>query len=62
MRILLGISKSTNMAEVVLGYWKLRGLGQVPRLLLAYTNTPFKEVQYENREKWFEDDKKNLGI
>lgn len=52
------------MATVTLGYWKLRGLGQTARLLLSYTNTPFKEVQYEftNKDLWFEGDKKNLGL
>ena len=50
------------MASVTLGYWKIRGLAQPIRLLLAYTNTPFTEVQYESREKWFEEDKKNLGL
>lgn len=34
------------MTEVTFGYWGVRGLGQVSRLLLAYTNTPFKEVTY----------------
>ena len=44
------------------GYWKIRGLGQVPRLVLAYTGQEFTEEQYEGREKWFDEDKKNLGI
>jgi glutathione S-transferase len=50
------------MASVTLGYWKIRGLAQPARLLLSYTNTPFTEVQYEAREKWFDEDKKNLGL
>lgn len=48
--------------QVTIGYWKIRGLGQVCRLLLSYTETDFKEVQYENQEKWFKEDKFQLGI
>ena len=29
------------MSTVTLGYWKLRGRAQIPRLLLSYTNTKF---------------------
>ncbi len=52
------------MTSVTLGYWKIRGLAQPARLLLSYTNTPFNEVQYDfsAREKWAEEDKKNLGL
>lgn len=49
------------MTSVTIGYWKLRGLGQPARLLLSYTNTPFTEVQYTDKEKWA-GDKANLGI
>lgn len=49
------------MASVTLGYWKIRGLAQPARLLLSYTNTPFTDVQYTDKEKWLED-KANLGI
>ena len=34
-------------AMCLLGYWKLRGMGQLIRLLLSYTGTPFQEKQYE---------------
>ena len=50
------------MGKLILGYWKIRGLGQVCRHLLSYTEADFEEVQYEDREKWFEQDKKNLGF
>ena len=50
------------MTEVIFGYWKFRGLGQYLRLLLAYTGTPFKEVQYDSEERWFKEDKINLGL
>jgi len=50
------------MGTVVFGYWKVRGLGQYLRHLLTYTGIKFQEVQYESREKWFDGDKKNLGL
>jgi glutathione S-transferase len=50
------------MSQVVLGYWKIRGLGQFLRLLLSYSGLDFKEVQYDNQEKWFNEDKVNLGF
>jgi glutathione S-transferase len=50
------------MAKVTFGYWKVRGLGQYIRHLLSYTGTEFDEVQYDNREKWFNEDKVNLGF
>lgn len=52
------------MAEVTIGYWRIRGLAQTIRLLLSYTQTPFREVFYDfvTKDKWFEDDKKNLGL
>ena len=52
------------MSQVTFGYWHVRGLGQVSRLLLSYTNTPFKEVIYRSEEyqKWFEEDKKSIGF
>lgn len=52
------------MTTVTVGYWKMRGLGQIIRLLLAETGIPFQEVQYEfaTKDQWFEQDKKNLGF
>jgi len=41
------------MSKVTLGYWKIRGLGQFLRHLLAYTETDFQEIQYDNQDKWF---------
>lgn len=50
------------MSKVTFGYWKIRGLGQFIRHLLAYTGTDFKEVQYESPDKWFKEDKFSLGL
>jgi len=46
----------------VLGYWQIRGLGQPIRLLLEYTETEYEDLKYSDAAKWFDDDKKNLGL
>jgi len=38
---------------IKLGYWQLRGRGQVLRLLLAYSGLQWEEVKYDNPGKWF---------
>jgi glutathione S-transferase len=48
--------------KVKLGYWGIRGLGQVPRLLLSYSGVEFEDKQYTNGEDWFKNDKVNLGL
>ncbi len=50
------------MSKVTLGYWKIRGRGQVPRLLLAYTNAFWEDVQYTAPEQWFAADKQSLKL
>ena len=50
------------MSKVTLGYWKIRGRGQVPRLLLAYTNAIWEDVQYTSPEQWFGGDKNSLKL
>lgn len=50
------------MATVTLGYWKIRGLGQYLRHLLSYTETEFQEIQYDSQDRWFKEDKVNLGF
>ena len=34
------------MNKVILGYWQIRGLGQVPRLLLAYSGANWEDHKY----------------
>jgi glutathione S-transferase len=48
--------------KVKLGYWGIRGLGHVPRLLLSFAGVEFEDVQYTNGDKWFKEDKVNLGL
>jgi glutathione S-transferase len=53
--------------NIIFGYWAIRGKGQVPRLLLAYTGTKFTPKIYNfnsqvNREQWFVHEKQSLGL
>jgi glutathione S-transferase len=48
--------------KVKLGYWGIRGLAQVPRLLLSYNGVEFEDVLYSDGDKWFKEDKQNLGL
>ena len=48
--------------KVTLGYWGIRGRGQIPRLLLAYTGAVWEDVQYVKPEQWFGADKEKLGF
>ena len=50
------------MSKVRLGYWYVRGRGQIPRLLLAYTEADWEDVHYTKPEDWFGKDKQGLGI
>jgi glutathione S-transferase len=51
-----------NSSKVTLGYWRVRGRGQVPRLLLAYTGAVWEDVQYTSPEQWFGNDKQSLQL
>lgn len=55
-------SAAISASPVKLGYWDIRGLAQVSRLLLVYNGIDFKDIRYQDRSKWFDDDKKNLGL
>ena len=49
--------------KIKLGYWNLRGRGQILRLLLSYTGLPWQDVVYTGPEKWFGGgDKNQLGF
>jgi glutathione S-transferase len=47
---------------VRLAYWNIRGLAQVPRLLLAYSGVRFEDFHYSNADHWFKEDKLHLGL
>lgn len=48
--------------RVKLGYWNIRGLAQVPRLLLAYSGVSFEDYHYTDANHWFNEDRLHLGI
>ena len=51
-----------KLHQVKLGYWGIRGLAQVPRFLLHYSGVEFENSTYTQGERWFKDDKQNLGL
>jgi glutathione S-transferase len=50
------------MSNIKFGYWRVRGRGQVPRLLLSYTGALWEDVQYTQPDQWFGKDKVGLGL
>lgn len=50
------------MGKMTLGYWGIRGRGQIPRLLAAYTGVELEDHKYTDFNKWFGEDKQNLGL
>jgi len=48
--------------DVIVGYWGIRGLGQVARLLLAYNGVDFENHQYTSPDLWFNQDKTALNL
>ena len=47
---------------ISLGYWPIRGRGQVPRYLFEYLNVDYNDKKYTDREEWFKKDKGGLGL
>eukprot|EP00442_Polarella_glacialis_P026983 CAMPEP_0115100974 /NCGR_PEP_ID=MMETSP0227-20121206/32911_1 /TAXON_ID=89957 /ORGANISM="Polarella glacialis, Strain CCMP 1383" /LENGTH=416 /DNA_ID=CAMNT_0002496547 /DNA_START=81 /DNA_END=1332 /DNA_ORIENTATION=- len=43
----------TMAAEMEMGYWKIRGLGAVLRMVLEYKEAKYKEFQCATGEEWF---------
>ena len=60
----LPASASVNPSgrKVKLGYWGVRGLAQVNRLLLHANGVKFEDHHYTAPDNWFKDDKLNLGL
>jgi len=59
------LDPSNKTGKVILGYWAIRGLGQVCRMLLEYTETPYEERRYQaigNDKSDWENDKYRLGM
>ena len=50
------------MAKFQLGYWNIRGIAQVSRLLAAYVGTELEETRYTEWNKWHGEDKQTLNF
>jgi glutathione S-transferase len=51
------------LLEVNFGYWKIRGLGAVFRMILEYKGVKYTDNQYEGEagaDKWFKEDKPKI--
>eukprot|EP00930_Biecheleria_cincta_P018202 TRINITY_DN1425_c0_g1_i1.p1 TRINITY_DN1425_c0_g1~~TRINITY_DN1425_c0_g1_i1.p1 ORF type:complete len:340 (+),score=78.64 TRINITY_DN1425_c0_g1_i1:72-1022(+) len=46
--------------EFEFGYWGIRGLGAVFRMIFEYKGAKYKDNQYTGREDWFERDKPKI--
>lgn len=46
--------------EVNFGYWKIRGLGAVFRMIFEYKGVKYTDNQYEGGDKWFKEDKPKI--
>ena len=41
------------MSGIHMGYWKIRGLGELVRLTLNYLKQDYEDEQFETPEQWF---------
>jgi len=48
--------------KLILGYWKVRGLGGILKSLLHYCDIPYEEKIYTSNEEWFNHEKYTLGL
>ena len=48
--------------NIKFGYWGIRGLAQIPRLLLTYTGAAWEDVVYTDESQWWTNDKQKLGL
>jgi glutathione S-transferase len=46
--------------EVTFGYWKIRGLGAVFRMIFEYKGVKYTDNQYSDGAKWFQEDKPKI--
>lgn len=51
-----------NKNKLLLGYWNIRGLGQLSRYLLEYTGMNYEEKRYNRVDEWFGKDKLNISM
>ena len=58
----MGCCQKGSSQKVIHGYWKIRGIAQISRLLLAYTGADWEDHKYTAPEQWFGKDKAGLGM
>lgn len=46
--------------ELDFGYWKIRGLGAIFRMIFEYKGVKYTDKQYEKGEDWFKEDKPKI--
>lgn len=52
--------KEKTPLEVNFGYWGIRGLGAVFRMIFEYKGVKYTDNQYTDGEKWFKEDKPKM--
>jgi glutathione S-transferase len=52
--------KEGKKLEVTFGYWKIRGLGAVFRMIFEYKGVKYTDNQYADGDKWFKEDKPKI--
>jgi glutathione S-transferase len=48
------------LLEINFGYWAIRGLGAVFRMIFEYKGVKYTDNQYSDGEKWFKEDKPKI--
>ena len=46
-------SSGVGGAQMEFGYWKIRGLGAVFRMIFAYKDVKYEDKQYSTNDEWF---------
>lgn len=52
--------KEKTPLELTFGYWKIRGLGSIFRMIFEYKGVKYTDKQYESGETWFKEDKPGI--
>eukprot|EP00445_Apocalathium_hangoei_P033360 CAMPEP_0203954782 /NCGR_PEP_ID=MMETSP0359-20131031/87638_1 /ASSEMBLY_ACC=CAM_ASM_000338 /TAXON_ID=268821 /ORGANISM="Scrippsiella Hangoei, Strain SHTV-5" /LENGTH=515 /DNA_ID=CAMNT_0050888317 /DNA_START=10 /DNA_END=1557 /DNA_ORIENTATION=+ len=46
--------------QFTFGYWKIRGLGAIFRMIFEYKGIEYSDNQYESNDQWFKEDKPKI--
>jgi len=55
-----GTARERKRGRIILGFWKIRGLGAPLRMLLEYVGAVYTEKAYTDTDHWFRQDKPKL--